>query len=49
MGVKGALTINPIYLQVPVHYAYKNALNPGTRVVLHAGPYAAYGVGGKQK
>ena len=24
-------------------------VSPGTRVVLHAGPYAAYGVGGKYK
>lgn len=38
-----------MYLQIPVHYAYKIDVSPGTRVVLHAGPYAAYGVGGKSK
>lgn len=45
----GDVTINPMYLQLPVHYAYKIDVTPGTRVVLHAGPYAAYGVGGKSK
>ncbi|MDD2299737.1 MAG: porin family protein [Fermentimonas sp.] len=43
------VTINPMYLQLPVHYAYKVDVTPGTRVVFHAGPYAAYGVGGKTK
>ena len=47
--VSGDLTVNPMYLQLPVHYAYKIDVSPGTRVVLHAGPYAAYGVGGKSK
>jgi hypothetical protein len=46
-SISGEVTVNPMYLQVPVHYAYKIAVTPGTRVVLHAGPYAAYGVGGK--
>lgn len=39
---------NLMYVQLPVHYAYKVDVTPGTRVVLHAGPYAAYGVGGKR-
>lgn len=43
------VTVNPMYIQLPVHYAYKIDVSPGTRVVLHAGPYAAYGVGGKSK
>lgn len=42
-------TVNPMYLQLPVHYAYKLDVTPGTRIVFHAGPYAAYGVGGKTK
>lgn len=42
-------TVNPMYLQLPLHYAYKIDVTPGTRVVLHAGPYAAYGVAGKMK
>ena len=39
---------NLMYLQLPVHLAYKVDVTPGTRVVLHAGPYAAYGVGGSR-
>lgn len=38
-----------MYLQVPIHYAYKIDVSPGTRAVLHAGPYIAYGVAGKMK
>ncbi len=48
-SISGEVTVNPMYLQIPLHYAYKIAVTPGTRVVLHAGPYAAYGVGGKSK
>ena len=48
-SVNADVTINPMYLQLPVHYAYKVDVTPGTRVVFHAGPYAAYGVGGKTK
>jgi hypothetical protein len=29
--------------------AYKIDVTPGTKVVLHAGPYVAYGLGGKAK
>lgn len=47
--ISGDITANPMYLQLPIHYAYKIDVSPGTRVVLHAGPYAAYGVGGKTK
>jgi hypothetical protein len=42
-------TENLMYLQLPVHYAYKLDVSPGTRVVFHAGPYAAYGIGGSRK
>jgi hypothetical protein len=42
-------TENLMYLQLPLHLAYKVDVSPGTRVVLHAGPYAAYGVGGKRE
>ena len=37
------------YLQLPIHLAYKIDVTPGTKVVLHAGPYLAYGIGGKVK
>lgn len=42
-------TENLMYVQLPLHLAYKIDVMPGTRVVLHAGPYAAYGVGGSRK
>lgn len=40
---------NLMYLQLPVHYAYKMDVTPGTRLVFHGGPYIAYGVGGSRK
>lgn len=43
------VSVNPMYLQLPIHYAYKLDVTPGTRIVFHAGPYAAFGVGGKTK
>jgi hypothetical protein len=48
-GVKLSVTENPMYLQLPVHLGYKIDIAPDTRFVLHAGPYVAYGVGGKSK
>lgn len=39
---------NLVYLQLPVHFVYKIDVTPGTRVFLHGGPYAAYGVGGSR-
>lgn len=36
------------YIQLPIHLAYKIDVTPGTRVFFHAGPYFAYGVGGKR-
>lgn len=42
-------TINANFLQLPVHFAYKIDTSQDTKVVLHAGPYIAYGVGGKTK
>lgn len=43
------VTVNANYLQLPVHVAYKIDVMPGTKVVLHGGPYIAYGIGGKTK
>ncbi|MCD7900964.1 MAG: PorT family protein [Bacteroides sp.] len=40
---------NPMYLQLPVHAAYKIDIAPGHRFVVEAGPYLAYGIGGKMK
>lgn len=39
-------SISLMYLQVPIHLAYKIDVTPGTRIVMHAGPYVAYGVSG---
>jgi len=38
-----------MYLQVPIHIGYKVNLAPTTKLVLHAGPYIAYGIAGKSK
>lgn len=47
-GIAGSeVTINASYLQLPLHLAYKIDVVPGTKVVLHAGPYFAYGIAGK--
>jgi hypothetical protein len=48
-GYEGEFSQNLMYLQIPVHFAYKQDITPGTRIVFHAGPYVAYGVGGKSK
>ena len=43
------ITVNANYIQLPIHFAYKIDVMPGTKVVLHAGPYIAYGIAGKTK
>lgn len=43
------LKYNPMYLQIPVHAAYKMDIAPNTKFVIEAGPYVAYGIGGKVK
>ncbi len=43
---KYSVTAN--YIQLPIHMAYKMEVKPETRLFLHAGPYLAYGVGGKR-
>lgn len=47
LGIKGDYTTRPMYLQLPVHFAYKLDVAPTTRIVFHGGPYAAVGVAGK--
>lgn len=48
-GGKVEYNVSANYIQLPVHVAYKIEVIPGTKVVFHAGPYIAYGVGGKRK
>jgi len=43
------IKFNPMYLQMPIHAAYKFDIAPGTRLVAEAGPYLAYGISGKMK
>lgn len=43
------LTVNPMYLQVPIHFGYKLDIAKETKMVFRAGPYVAFGVGGKAK
>lgn len=42
-------TFNVTYLQLPVHIGYKLAVSDGLNLNFHAGPYVAYGIGGKVK
>lgn len=48
-GVDGKISANPRYIQVPVHIGYKIHVLPSTNILFHAGPYWAYGVGGRNK
>ncbi len=43
----GDVTFNPIYLELPIHLGYKLRVADNTKLVFQAGPYLAYGVGGK--
>lgn len=40
---------NSKYLQLPIHAGYKLWINGDSKVVFHAGPYFAYGIGGEIK
>ena len=42
-------TSNPLYVEVPFNFVGKIALSEYTRLYIGAGPYAAIGVGGKNK
>ena len=44
-----ATTSNSLYIQLPIHFAYKFDAGTDTKIALHGGPYVAYGVGGKMK
>lgn len=46
---KATISINQLYLQLPIMAAYKLEVSPGTKIVINAGPYLAYGIGGKIK
>lgn len=42
-------TVNAMYLQLPIHIGYKFDVSEGLKLNIHAGPYLAYGIGGKAK
>lgn len=42
-----SVSVNPIYLQVPINVGYKFELNNDLSVNIAGGPYLSYGVGGK--
>lgn len=44
-----SIKYNPMYLQMPAHIGYKLSLAPSLKLVVNAGPYIAYGIGGKAK
>ncbi|WP_455668165.1 porin family protein [Phocaeicola sp.] len=49
-GIDGAdAKINALYLEVPIMAAARFAVSDAANVVVSAGPYLGYGVGGKQK
>lgn len=48
-NVSGELKVNQIYLQLPITAAYKLPVTDNLKVVFNAGPYIAYGIGGKSK
>lgn len=47
LGEKFEVTMNPMYLQLPIHLGYKLEIAPETNLIFRAGPYLAYGLGGK--
>ena len=42
-------SINPMYLQLPVHIGFKFEVANGVNLLAEVGPYAAFGIGGKSK
>lgn len=46
---KSDIKYNPMYIQLPAHLGYKFSLSPSVKFVVNAGPYVAYGIGGKVK
>lgn len=49
LSYSGKINYNPMYLQLPVHIGYKIPIFYNVNATIHAGPYLAYGIGGKVK
>lgn len=43
----GDVTVNPIYLELPIHIGYKLKVAENTKITFQVGPYLAYGIEGK--
>lgn len=43
------ITYRPVYLDIPILAAYKFNISDNTKFVINAGPYLAFGLGGKAK
>lgn len=43
------ITMNQMYIQIPLYAAYKIEVMPGTKIVFNAGPYIAQGIAGTSK
>lgn len=43
----GKMTWNAVYLEVPVMFGYQMNISDGSKIKFMAGPYVAYGIGGK--
>lgn len=48
-SVKLEETYNPMYLELPIMAAARFAISDNMNIVISAGPYLAYGIGGKYK
>lgn len=48
-AVSGNIVVNQMYIQLPITAAYKLRVGDNTKIVFNAGPYVAYGIGGKTK
>lgn len=48
-GYKAETSVNAMYLQLPIRAGYKLVSLPGFDLNVNAGPYFAYGLGGKTK
>ena len=46
-GREASLVSRQWYLQAPLYLGYAIPLRPTTKLILNAGPYVAYGLGGK--
>lgn len=48
-SAKAEVTMNPMYLELPIMAAARFAIADNMNIVISAGPYLAYGIGGKLK